>query len=611
MKITPRVCPPERVRTRRRFGIGIWAAVVAAVVWRLAVAGEIAGGMFAATIFNPAKTTDLRTYMDLARAISEGGFTGPFYYQPFYYAVFLPFCRLLGGDSVWVVIAVQSLLGGLTALLSGLTAGRLAGRLAGLIAAWLTALGTVLVFYAPFHQIATLQSFNMALMAYLAVVALQRHKLIEYLALGGVAGMAMLTRGNVLLVFLPLLLALGIHEWRYGGWKQGLGAVAAAAVMALAVEAPAIIYNSCQLGHFSGPSTAADAVLALGNTPEAPPGGREPGLPAGPMEYPQAYHEWMATVADTPVWKRILRYCAEEPAAYLELTFRKLLLFWDYREIPNNVALAGEGATSRLLTLTVPSGVILALGLAGMILALGRLWKKHGAWIALYVIVFFYWGATAAFYNLSRFRAPVLPVLAVFAGFAVAELARKWRAGRLRYVRTFGLAALALGIFITFGGYEFYRTRLEASILRRVRPNGTRLRLNDGRSVSFYHGPVTFGGWEMLPAEPGAVFSVKFAPPDGEPAARRAGRLLELGVQAERPGLLVLEIDRRRHRTVFSRPEYQQLAFELPAGGEDVTIRVVENTAGVRLIADFQRNYGATRVNGQPIDGELVARLTR
>jgi hypothetical protein len=73
----------------------------------------------------------------------------------------------------------------------------------------------------------------------------------------------------------------------------------------------------------------------LGNTPESPPGGRNPGY-AGPMEYPPTYGMWMnkSNRQKITVPQRIINWFIEQPAAYLELSFRKLLLFWDYREIP-------------------------------------------------------------------------------------------------------------------------------------------------------------------------------------------------------------------------------------------------------------------------------------
>ena len=61
------------------------------------------------------------------------------------------------------------------------------------------------------------------------------------------------------------------------------------------------------------------------------------------MEYPPAFHLWMAEAGEISVAEQILRWAEQEPLAFAELQFRKLLLFWDWRDIPNNVALYGEG----------------------------------------------------------------------------------------------------------------------------------------------------------------------------------------------------------------------------------------------------------------------------
>lgn len=596
----------------RRFRFGLWIAALLALLWRLAVSGEIASGRFAGSIFQPSPATDLRTYMDLSRSIVEGTFSGPFYYQPFYYAFFLPCCRILGGGSVWMVIGVQALLGALTAVLAGLTAARLAGRRAGITAALLTAFLTPLVFYTPFHKLENLQSFNLMLLAFLAVLAVRRRRVGYDLALGAVAGVAVLTRGNMLLLALPLFLFLGATEWRRSSWRHAVMCFAVMVLTMLAVEAPFMIYNSMQLGRLSGPSTAADAVLALGNTPEAPPGGRNPGLPAGPMEYPAAYHEWMATAAERPVIGRVFEWLRAEPAAFFELTFRKLLLFWDYREIPNNVALAGEGTTSRLLRFTVPGGVVLALGVAGMLLLAASSWRRrNAAWGALYLIVFCFWGGTAAFYNLERFRTPLLPVLAVFAGAFVAVVWRRYRRKDWRYLRTAGVLALGVGIFLVFGAYEFYRTRLEAAVMRLARPAGTRLLLNDGRTAVFNYGPMTFGGWELLDTDVGASFQTAFEPPVGKPGAEEWQ--VELNVQSERAGILDLTVNGRPCRIEFTGPEYKSATFKVPPSptGMELNMKVTVNTAKAALIADFQRDYGRTRMDGRPLPAELVVRLTR
>lgn len=609
MKKRPPVVEKKSANFRRSWYFALWGAGVLALVWRLIVAGEIAAGDFASSIFLPAKATDLRTYMVLAEEIATGKFSGPFYYQPFYYSVFLPVCRWLSGASVWGVVIFQALLGAVTAMTAGLSGARLGGKIAGIIAAYLTALCTILVFYTPFHQIATLQTFNLAVMSYFAIRAFQSGKYRHCAGFAIFAAIGNLTRGNIILLFVPLCIALFIVYYKRFSLKKALAGLLLCGSIFLIVESPFIAYNSIKLGRLSGPSTAADAVLALGNTPEAPPGGREPGLPAGPMEYPQAYHIWMSDCEKNPVWKKILNYLAEEPAAYLELTFRKLLLFWDAREIPNNVSLAGEGTTSKLLKLTVPPGILLALGLAGMLLMLKKL--RKAPCLALYIIVIFYWGATAAFYNLARFRAPILPELAIFSGLFVAEIVRRSRRDEWKFIRSYGVLTLACGIFIAVGAYEFYRQSLECRVLRIVRPQGTGLSLPDGRCVQFYHGPMTFGAWRPVEALQGSVLSLEFPPPVSDCSA---GVELEFSVQSAHAGILVLDVCGTQLSSKFSSPEFKKITVKLPqdaVADNMVNIKVLYNSAEAFFIADHQRNYHASKLNGKLIDGELVMRLTR
>ncbi|MBE6369910.1 MAG: glycosyltransferase family 39 protein [Lentisphaerae bacterium] len=610
MKKTPLVQSNTPLLSKRRYLFWLYGAFFLALALRLAAAWEIAHGAFASSVFLPHEATDLRTYMDLSGQIAAGEFSGPFYYQPFYYSVFLVLCRWISGGSVWAVIILQALLGAFTALLAGLTAARLSGKRAALIAAYLTALCNILIFYTPFHQIATLQTFNITLLAYLSVLAAQTGLYRYFIAMAAAAAVGALTRGNVLLVFLPLLAVLTIVQIRRKSWKNASARCVVALAVFLLVESPFIIYNSIQLGRLSGPSTAADAVLALGNTPEAPPGGREPGLPAGPMEYPQAYHIWMQDCEEIPVWKKILDYLASEPAAYLELTGRKLLLFWDYREIPNNVALAGEGSTSQIVGWTLPAGIIIALALAGLFLMIKRLRRLD--FTVIYLIIIAYWGATAAFYNLSRFRSPLLPLLAVMAGVFAAALIRRSQLQDWRFIRTYGFLTLALGAFITIGAYEFYRNNLEAAILKIVRPSGTVLTDNAGRTVQFYHGPQTFGGWQALEVKSGSVCSVKFPPPI------KADRQIdfteiELSVQASRAGLLSLSVNNQPLSCTFDRPAFKKITVKVPGRLPDdtVTIKINYNSADAVLIADMQRNYQATSFNGETLPGELVIRITR
>ena len=367
----------------------------------------------------------------------------------------------------------------------------------------------------------------------------------------------------------------------------------------LLVELPFIWYNTRVTGHLTGPSTASGAVLALGNTPEAPPGGREPGLPAGPMEYPESWHRMMKLQQEgVSVPRQMWEWFASEPGAFLELQFRKALLFWDAREIPNNVSLYGEGRVSPVLRFLDWGALnpLVLLAVAGALLMLTRLKRGAGGIWLLYGFVVVYWFSIALFYDLSRFRAPILPLAAVFAGGVV------WWWGKAAPTRERALrlaAALLAAVWLTGFSYEFYRDNCEAAVMRLVRPSGTTILDRGGKTWIFDHGPLTFGGWREVPLKSGMTWSKRFA------SGATAGTL-RLKVFAETPG--VLKLDAGDHPL---RQGENDLEFPVRAA-VDGTFRftVLAAPADTMLVLDAQRDYGRTRINGEKAPGELVARIS-
>ena len=71
---------------------------VAGIILRMLAAWHIS--TITPFVYAPPSTTDLATYMTLSREILDGTFKGAFYYQPFYYAAFLPGVMLFFGKSV-------------------------------------------------------------------------------------------------------------------------------------------------------------------------------------------------------------------------------------------------------------------------------------------------------------------------------------------------------------------------------------------------------------------------------------------------------------------------------------------------------------------------------
>lgn len=611
MASTVRVSAAGVSRTRRG-GFLPWLVVLtlAGLVLRIGVCWELAGEKGGLnSVWMPPSSTDLHTYMRLGRLMAEGAYEGVFYYQPFYYAVFLPAIYLIAGFSVPAVIAAQVLLGTATVWLAGLTGARLFGRLAGWLAAGFTAVSSPLLLYTPYHQNETLQTFNLTLFFYLVLRGSADWRLWRWLAAGAMAGVAILTRGNVWLLVPAALLVLVVSGRRHGkGWLSGVGVLLFLAT-ALAVQVPFIWHNSRTLGVLSGPSTAAGAVLALGNSTEAPAGGREPGLNAGPMEYPEAFTAMMArSEAGVSVSRQLWEFFLSEPAAFLELQLRKFLLFWNNGELPNNVSLYSEGKASVVLSwlLVGRSGVVIPLAVAGLLMGLPRLWRRRdcGLWW-LYGCIFSFVIAVIVFYNLSRFRAPVVPLMAVAAGGFVAMLRRDWRRREGRRRRLGGdLVGLLFGVWLCWSGYDFYRYGLESSVHRWIRPDGIELIRADGSRCRFDYGPRTFGGWRPWTLTPGMRLEKQFARLGNGECGQLIWTVLSTG-----PGELLVSVNGAAPELRQLKRGANRLEFAASAGeGGWVVVDVLKARNGMLSLLDMQRDYGRSRRDGIPEAGEWIMR---
>ncbi|MDX9978901.1 MAG: glycosyltransferase family 39 protein [Lentisphaeria bacterium] len=580
----------------RKFLVVLGAVAAVGLLLRLLVCWELRGTV---AVVNPVAATDMATYRRIALEIVNGQWPEHFYYQPLYYAVFLPLVYLLTAQSVWGVLLVQSLLGATAVWLTGLAAARLFGRRAGIVAAACLALARFSIFYTPFLLMATLQAFWMALLLYLAVVVWQRPRWWRWLLIGLVASLAILTRGNVLLL-VPGLLAL--LAWRH---RRQPVLVAGLAVGLLAMvylpQLPFALRNYHHYGRWTGPSSAMDAVLALGNTVEAPAGG---------LEYPPAYQEAMR-LASLPgdervsAFRQMVDWARREPLVYGELKGRTFLLFWNRQEIPNNVIFSHHGAASWLLKMPflLDFAVLGALGVFGMLLS----WRwRSPRRLYLYYAVLMYCAGTVIFYVLARFRIPMIPWVCVFAGNGVMLGYRRFRyasgeAGRRRRL-LLGLAAV-FAVFFVNASYQLYQFQYEAAMIRWLRPQGTRLELPD-RVIHHDHGPLGGTGGSSLQGIPpdGSVIVKRFVgvelPPGGQAILRvPVVRIDQTRVDYQLPGLPF------RKEPFWEKDmlgfEWLNLPVTLPAAEDGVVqiavaLRAKDGDAAV--VFDQFRDYGRTTV---------------
>ena len=588
----------RRADTRNRRGFfvpALLAAAVGAFLLRLIVSIQLAAGNnMINSVFRPPKSTDLATYMRLAEEIARGVFPETFYYQPYYYSVFLPLI-LLTGAGVKGVVFCQVICGTIAAFFSGLCARLFAGNRGGIFAAILTATSVPLIFYTPYHQNETLQSLHLILLFYCGLYALLKGTIRSFLLAGAVCGIAIATRGNITLIAI-LLGVLGCIFPRRVKVKKRLLNAGVMVFAVLVVISPFALRNTLALGKLTGPSTAGDAVLALGNTPEAPAGGRNPGLPAGPMEYPEAFHRVMAdTSHGIGLGRSMFNWLCREPLAFFELQFRKALLFWDAREIPNNVSLASDGTLSSLLMLLKKCGFeyyLIICGLAGLFL-LGAAFKIRDVrfwWLGGFIAV--YWFSIALFYNLSRFRAPILPVLAV----AGALLLRR----RMRGRKLHRIAALLFSVLVCCFIYDSYR-HAEPSIMRVVRPSGTIVPPSIGCKEYdvLDHGPVTFGAWSEVELKNNDVLEKRFA---FSGKAKVIWKIYSLY-----PGSMTVQCGAGKIYDIPLKNGENSFEFDVNDAAE-CKITVIYVPAKVFAVCDYQRSYSRSSYNGKLLSAEWVAR---
>ena len=444
-------------------------------------------------VIAPLEVTDMATYRRLALELRHGIIPEVFDYQPFYYTVLLPlaYCFSPSGGALPVII-MQALLGAGAIWFCGLSAARLFGRVAGWLAAGILALSQYHIFYTPFLLLEVPFSFWASFALYLSLRAFDKPLRYAFFAsLGLCLGFALLTRGSALL-WLPGIAAILIWQHYHTPRRLALG-LTLAVVCFIAPILPYAIHNTRATGHLCGASVAGGKVLVLGNSPEAPAGG---------LEYPRTYHQWCTeeSSGECSVLRNILKWGTREPVLFADLIFRKLLLFWDKTEIPNNISFTPHADNSRILHLPIllPWALIGSLGLA-FLLRHGLTWRRK-SWLLLSWVIVAYWGATSAFYLLARFRIGALPLLAVagggFLALAIRELKLRKQLTHQRLL--WRLFALIVAIYIVCAAYPLYRDNTQPPLHRQCRPDGYQM-LYENTFVVYDHAPLLEGG--QIPIE--------------------------------------------------------------------------------------------------------------
>jgi tetratricopeptide (TPR) repeat protein len=446
----------------------ITALAVLALVLRLLYVHQVAG----TALVVPADL-DPGFYYDWAKEIASGSWIGatPFVQSPLY-AYLLGVLMKIIGPGVGRILVTQSLLGTGTVLLTYWAGLRLFDHTRGLLA------GLLIALYGPFlfYEGMVMKTFLSPLLTVLLLVLLDRARECaagspEGAAMAPGAGMApgaarafamaglvygLLTLDRDNFILLAPILALLAWWLAAGASRRGLRAAAAFTLGAVAVIAPVTLRNWAVSKEFVLLTTGGGEVFFIGNNADAnglyvPP----------PFVRPDPRYEHADFIARaseisghplTPMqsswfwFRQGMEFITGDPLAWIRLLGQKMMHFWNFFEVPDNLDYEVMQRFSPLLDrlnfsfppgsfpslllpvvwipvrlhLVLTFGTLAPLGLVGLWLS-RRSWRRL---LPLYVLLFGYMGTVLLFFNFSRFRVPVVPLLALPAAETLMAIGR-------------------------------------------------------------------------------------------------------------------------------------------------------------------------------------------
>lgn len=395
-------------------------------------------------------------YHQWAVSIADGDWLGSeVFEQSPLYPYLLAGYFLIAGQDLWILRLIQIGLGSITCVLTFFLGTRLFDRRAGTIA------GIGCAVYGPFffYEGQVMKEFLTPLLTTAALLLVLRGAGSEEdpaprpAALAGAGiliGLAGLVRDNSLL----LLPALGL--WLLWARRWRLAGPAALLAGAAVVLIPVGIRNLAVAGDPVLTTSGGGEVFYIGNGPYAngayvPP----PWVRSNPRFEHEDFRKKAREMTGRDLsrgessrfwWKQGLAWIAENPSSAAALWLRKLALFWNDHELPDNYSYDSFARFSPMLDSLLTFGPVASFALAGLILS-ARRWRSL---LPLAIAGLTYMVSVLLFFNFARFRLPVVPLLLVLAAAGITGLwegFRSLRRSREGRARTLAAASAVIASF--------------------------------------------------------------------------------------------------------------------------------------------------------------------
>lgn len=381
-------------------------------------------------------------YFDLwARRLAAGDWFGHdvFFVDPLY-AYFLGFLYKIFGPNLEIVRLVQAVIGGLGVVVMQRLGVRLLGGAGGFFCGLIAAVYRPFIFYDALLLKAVLKVPLTGLFLYFLAGVAEKKRVFEALWAGLFLGLAILVRGNLLLM-LPVM-ALGLLFLKNLTGPRRFVAAALFLVGGALIIAP-VTWRNYKVGHeFVLTTSGLGMNLYTGNHKDNFSGG----YVGAPFTRPNPAYEESDFRAEarrrtgrtlTPgqlsnYWAgQTLHVIADDPWHWLGLIWKKVTLLGRAVEVPDNYSFDYDSRRSWVLRLPFPGfALVFPFALAGIIAA-WREKKRYGLrLLALFTVVYLL--SVVPFFVTSRFRMPALPAMIVLAVFGLTTIFRWLKEGPRR-----------------------------------------------------------------------------------------------------------------------------------------------------------------------------------
>ncbi len=331
--------------------------------------------------------------------------------------------------------------------------------------------GGVAAFYPTFiyyDQALLITSLMVMLTSLLALQLLhcedRPYRTSRFFLAGLLLGLAGLARPNILLLGPALLIWTWLVLSPKVGTRAALGRYLIIAAASLIVVLPVTIRNYVVADDFVFIAWQGGFNFFIGNNQES--NGWSATVPGIDPTWEGGYREAIAIAEESEgrklkrsevsdfwyglAWQEI----RSDPSAFIGLLFRKLRLFLNGYEIPNNqnIYLARKlGPVMKPLMFAhwiyFPFGLLAPLAVIGLVLSLSQ-WRKF---LPIYLMLGSYLATLLLFFVCARFRQPMIPFMILFAVYAVFRMVEF---KRRRQMKNLALALFMLALLLVESNHD-------------------------------------------------------------------------------------------------------------------------------------------------------------